>query len=131
MYIGLGCETSILANGNSRAALVPGGRSINPLHLKQTGLANRSNSQSGVATVNRQFIRANMSDLKIIPLKCPSCGAKLDRDHNASENIKEQGLIILSGSGTESDIKQKRCEALPVGESVKPEAHPIAVGVGG
>jgi hypothetical protein len=29
----------------------------------------------------------------------------------------------LSGSGIESDIKQKQVEALPLGKSMKPEAH--------
>jgi hypothetical protein len=29
----------------------------------------------------------------------------------------------LSGSGTESDTKQKQVEALPIGKSTKPEAH--------
>ena len=38
---------------------------------------------------------------------------------------------ILSGSGIESDIKQKRSKALPLGESMTSEAHPIAYGVGG
>jgi len=37
----------------------------------------------------------------------------------------------LSGSGIESYIKQKRDEALPLGESATPEAQPIAYGVGG
>jgi len=31
--------------------------------------------------------------------------------------------IILSGSGTESDVKQKQVEALPLGKSMKPETH--------
>ena len=44
---------------------------------------------------------------------------------------EKQGLNILSGSGTESDIKQKRGEALPLGKSMKPEAQSIAFGVGG
>lgn len=53
------------------------------------------------------------------------------RDFNASINIKKQGLKILSGSGTDSDIKQKRSKALPLGESMTSEAQPIASGVGG
>jgi len=55
---------------------------------------------------------------------CSSCGEKNDRDFNASKNILKQGLkIILSGSGIESDIKQKQVEASPLGESMKPETH--------
>ena len=62
---------------------------------------------------------------------CKSCNTVHDRDFNASINIKKQGLKILSGSGIESDIKQKRGEALLLGESMSHEAHPIAFGVGG
>ena len=32
-------------------------------------------------------------------------------------------MKTLSGSGIESDTKQKQVEALPLGESVKPETH--------
>ena len=47
-------------------------------------------------------------------------------------NIKKQGLKILSCvSGTDSQLKQKRSKALPLGESMTSEAHPIAFGVGG
>jgi hypothetical protein len=36
-------------------------------------------------------------------------------------------INILSGYGIESDIKQKQEEALPLGESVIPEAQPSLV----
>lgn len=54
---------------------------------------------------------------------CPSCNTIHDRDFNASINIKNQGLKILSGSGTDSDIKQKRNKALPIGESMTSESQ--------
>lgn len=62
---------------------------------------------------------------------CKSCNTVHDRDFNASINIKKQGLAILSGSGIESDIKQKQSKALPLGESVTSEAQPTSYTVGG
>ena len=54
------------------------------------------------------------------------------RDFNASINIKKQGWkMICCVSGTDSQLKQKRSKALPLGESMTSEAHPIAFGVGG
>ena len=44
---------------------------------------------------------------------------------NAAINIEQEGLKILkipSGCGVQSDAKQKRVEALPLGEPMKPEA---------
>jgi len=55
--------------------------------------------------------------------RCSSCGETNDRDFNASKNILKQGLKILSGSGIESDIKQKQVEALSLDKSMKPETH--------
>jgi len=62
---------------------------------------------------------------------CSSCNTVHDRDFNASINIKKQGLNILSGLGTNSDTKQKRSKALPLGESMTSEAQPISFAVGG
>jgi putative transposase len=63
--------------------------------------------------------------------KCPICNIIHDRDINASINILKQGLNILSGSGIDSDIKQKRSKALPLGESMTSEVQPISFAVGG
>ena len=54
---------------------------------------------------------------------CPSCGAVVDRDLNAALNILGRGIEILSGCGTQSDVKRKRAEASGLPESMKHEAH--------
>ena len=60
---------------------------------------------------------------------CPRCGRVLDRDGNAAGNIYDEGMRIHSGSGIESELKQKREEASPMGESVSHETPPsLAVG---
>ncbi len=66
-------------------------------------------------------------NLSIREWTCSSCNIHHDRDLNASKNILKQGINILSGYGIESDIKQKQVEALPLGESVIPEAQPSLV----
>ena len=63
---------------------------------------------------------------------CKSCNTVHDRDFNASINIKKQGLkMICCVSGTDSQLKQKRGKALPLGESMTHEAHPISFAVSG
>ena len=42
---------------------------------------------------------------------CGHCGAEIDRDYNAALNIEAEGMRILSGAGTVSDVKQKGGEA--------------------
>lgn len=69
--------------------------------------------------------------LSIRDWTCDSCGESVSRDVNAAKNILKQGINILSGCGRQSDTKQKRGEALPVGESVTLEAQPISSAVGG
>lgn len=61
---------------------------------------------------------------------CPSCSSDIDRDVNAACNILEQGLKIYSGSGTESELKQKRGEAcVSKSQSLTHETQPsLAVG---
>jgi putative transposase len=61
--------------------------------------------------------------LSIREWSCPSCGETHDRDFNASKNILNQGLKILSGLGTKSDIKQKQAESFSLEEAMKPETH--------
>ena len=42
---------------------------------------------------------------------CEACGAEIDRDFNAAQNILAEGKRILSGAGAASDAKQKGGEA--------------------
>ena len=62
-------------------------------------------------------------ELKHRGWSCESCGEYHERDINAAKNILKQGINILSGCGIQSDIKQKRVEALPLGKSMKPEVY--------
>jgi len=73
-----------------------------------------------------KFINQNLT-LKDREWTCPSCGSKLDRDINASENILEQGLKIYSGCGMQSESKQKCGEALSRDKSVSHETQPSLV----
>ena len=63
--------------------------------------------------------------------ECKTHPSERGWDVNVAKNILKQGINRLSGSGTESYIKQKQGEALPLGESMTLEAQPIASGVGG
>jgi putative transposase len=72
------------------------------------------------------FINQNLS-LKDRGWVCPSCGEKHDRDLNAAKNILKQGIKILSGSGIESDLKQKQVESLSLDEVMKPETAKFLV----
>lgn len=42
---------------------------------------------------------------------CAGCGNEIERDLNAAENIRDEGLRNLSGAGAASDVKQKGGEA--------------------
>jgi putative transposase len=56
--------------------------------------------------------------------KCKNCNTVHDRDINAANNIRIQGINILSGLGIKSDIKQKTVEALSLDKSMKQESQP-------
>ena len=61
---------------------------------------------------------------------CNSCGVIHDRDVNASRNVLKEGLKI-SGKGLASTKVERKSDVSNNAHSVKPEAQPIAYGVGG
>lgn len=74
-----------------------------------------------------KFINDGLT-LKDRKWECPKCHSILDRDINAGLNILNQGLVIHSGSGIESELKQKHGEAFfSKRKSVNRETQPSLV----
>jgi putative transposase len=86
---------------------------------------NSQSLQSSLRNLDTSYMKFFRKETKF-----PRFKSKYDRDFNAANNILKQGLkileessgvSILSGSGMESDIKQKQVESLSLDEVMKPE----------